>query len=103
MTQNLGATLLKIGVYDTKMYDTKCKTHTTMYKRYHIDRIKKIFPHVPNLPKVTSQANFLMTNSIFFCFFYSSKFKRPNFLAMVVYLQVGSREGPKTIIGKFKP
>ena len=26
MTQNLGATLLKIGVYDTKMYDTKCKT-----------------------------------------------------------------------------
>ena len=27
MTQNLGATLLKIGVYDTKMYDTKCKTN----------------------------------------------------------------------------
>ena len=26
MTQNMGATLLKIGVYDTKMYDTKCKT-----------------------------------------------------------------------------
>ena len=26
MTQNVGATLLKIGVYDTKMYDTKCKT-----------------------------------------------------------------------------
>ena len=26
MTQNLGATLLQIGVYDTKMYDTKCKT-----------------------------------------------------------------------------
>ena len=26
MTQNMGASLLKIGVYDTKMYDTKCKT-----------------------------------------------------------------------------
>ena len=31
MTQNLGATLLKIGVYDTKMYDTKCKTQKNMY------------------------------------------------------------------------
>ena len=31
MTQNLGATLLKIGVYDTKMYDTKCKTVQIIY------------------------------------------------------------------------
>ena len=33
MTQNVGATLLKIRVYDTKMYDTKCKTdknHNTL-------------------------------------------------------------------------
>ena len=26
MTQNMGATLLKIGVYATKKYYTKCKT-----------------------------------------------------------------------------
>ena len=29
MTHNVGASLLKIGVYDTKMYDTKCKTLRT--------------------------------------------------------------------------
>ena len=38
MTQNLGATLLKIGVYDTKMYDTKCKTINMM----QIDLLRSI-------------------------------------------------------------
>ena len=40
----------------------------------------------------------------FFAFSIVFKIQKAYFLAMVVYLQVGPKEGPKTIIGqKFKP